>query len=410
MHRLLSTIQKPIHFPDKFTDHGTKGFHKSQAVWEFFEIPAGGMAHAKVNHPILPGIWEELIFCGINRGLNLAFIAGSKDATFYTGQVLDIHFTIPTSDGTVYRGQIRNIELLPNNFMRLHLSPVQVSMALANDLAAWLVFMACVSPAKVKRFGFPIRIFHGRIKLCYASSTQDYTNVLELRRQAYTGAGKIKSSATREEMAIELDKSSHILCAYHGERLVASAAIFYPESESVTLRSETAFPGNKFPNRHLPKREVMEINCLCTDEEYRGGDLFLVLYEHLLQQMILSKRKWVLAVSDLKLKPMYLKLGFHDQQAKGVFHGQEHHLIKFSKKIALVADNILFKTWASIYYLPINDLREKNQLKLSPIDKVHLLLKLQLAKIVRRQETKIRELAFQSGFRVANRRLHNEPY
>lgn len=344
---------------------------------ECIRLPESVDIRAEAVNPIFFAEWAPLRLIGLQPGLNLDFITRDPALPLFKGQSLDILLTLPTSAENLYRGEILGLERVPGGYVKIRLKPISLSARLANDLAELLACDAGVNPDTLKRFGFPTRFFRNRITFRFVESMEDYEKVLILRRNAYVDVGKRDADTAPEEMSIEWDKTSRILCAYHDDLLVASAAMTFPRTESETLRSETAFPGNRFPGNPPPKSELLEINSLCTHKDFRRGDLLHAVFEQIARIFILSDRKYIMNLSDSTLLPMYLGIGFKDQGEKGTFLGRPHHLIKVSRNAVIKAEGLGLFRWNLLYGNLMEDLLSKRMLAMSAWER--LILKARLA-------------------------------
>jgi hypothetical protein len=327
---------------------------------------------AEAVNPIFFGEWSDLRLAGLQPGLKLDFITRDAALPLFKGQRLDVHLILPTSGDNRYRGEITALERIPGGSVRIRMNPVSLSHGLATDLAESLACDAGFNPDMLKRFGFPTRFFRNRITFRFVESMEDYEKVLTLRRNAYVEVGKRDAETAPEEMSIAWDKTSRILCAYHDDLLVASAAMTFPRSESETLRSETAFPGNRFPGDPPPKSELLEVNSLCTHKDFRRGDLLHAVFEQIARIFILSDRKYIMNLSDANLLPMYLGIGFKDQRETGTFLGRPHHLIKVSRDTVLKSEGLNLLRWSVLYGDLMEDVLAKRMLPMSAWERLAL--------------------------------------
>jgi hypothetical protein len=351
--------------------------------------------HAETPNPILFGEWSSLKLFGIQAGLKIDLLSTDPALPLFVHQILAVHLALPSAGTNIYEGEIIALERLDSSTIRISLKPVNISVGLANDLAELLTFEAGISPDILKQFGFPVRFFRHRLVFRYVESQADYEKVLTLRRNAYVEIGKRDAATTPAEMAIEWDKISRILCGFHDETLVASAGITFPSDSVEILRSETAFPGNKFPGNPPKKTEILEINSLCTHKDYRKGDLLKAVFEHLARVFILSDRNYVMNLSDDSLLPIYLSIGFKDMHETGVFLGRNHHLIKISRSAVTEGKGLGLLSWNILYGDLIQDILEKRLINFSPWQKFLLRLKLAFKPIAKKILDRKQEKRFQ---------------
>ncbi|MBW8888511.1 MAG: hypothetical protein JF616_12210 [Fibrobacteres bacterium] len=261
---------------------------------------------------------------------------------------------VPSAGPTLYRGRI-TLCLPEGTSWRFSTAPLHLPYSLANALSSWLVFTAGIPPAEAYRVGFPLRIFRGRLDFSYAVTREDYAKVLELRKEAYTRVGKVRAGAKPEDMVFAWDNSSRILCAFHGDVLVASAAICFANSEDDVLVGETIFPGNRFPGPIPPRRTMFEINRLCMHRGYRGGDVREAIFEQIARVFLESGREWFYCLCDRYLKPIYLSVGFEDTGASGSCLGKEHYLLRAPRSRASSGAGMNLSAWSATYASVVMD-------------------------------------------------------
>ncbi|MEO7423708.1 MAG: hypothetical protein ABI036_00885 [Fibrobacteria bacterium] len=363
---------------------------------ECLALPETMQIKVVVANPVFYGEWSEMRLCAIRSGFKLELQSRDDSLPFFLGQRIEAKLALPTSGDNHYRGEIISISISGDSTVRIGIKPLSLSASLANDLAELLVFELEISPDALKRFGFPTRFFRARIAFRFVENMEDYEKVLILRRNAYVEVGKRDQATVPEDMSIAWDKSSRILCAFHDGVLVASAALTFPNSESVILRSESAFPGNKFPGKPPPKSQLLEINSLCTHKDYRRGDLLHAVFEHIARIFLLSDRKYIMNLSDSTLLPMYLGIGFKAQGVTGQFLGRPHHLIKGSREGITKARGLGLLRWNILYGDLMQDLLVKNMLGLNAWDRAMLRFRLAFKPLANRLHRINGERAFRN--------------
>ena len=200
---------------------------------------------------------------------------------------------------------------------------------IAERVAQSLILDLQLSLDLVKKLGLPTPKISDGLKFRFIKTDDEYIEVLKLRFKAYQLAGKVADGRTYSDMASPLDHVSRILVAYHGNRIVASIAIAFPETDDTVLDTERAFP-NGYPKRVPQKTDSIEIARLCTDPEYRGSDLLLRIFEHTYKTMQCGGRKNIITSTDDKTWPLYKRLGFKKtgmKYAHPYLSGLVHHVI-----------------------------------------------------------------------------------
>jgi hypothetical protein len=346
---------------------------------EFLRIPEKADLIAEAENPFFYGERSQLRLCGLRPGLRLDFFAQDPAHPLFRDQTLKLHLLIPTSGECRLDARVESLELAPGGRLKVRVRAEGMDSALANDLAEFLAYDNGISPEILKRLGFPIRIFRHRIEFRFVETMDDYAQVLALRRNAYVEVGKRGAETASEDMSLTWDKRSRILCGYYKETLVASAALTFPASDSEVMRSETAFPGNRFPGNPPPRTRVMEVNSLCTHRDFRRGDLIQAVFEQIARIFVLSDRDHIMNLSDDTLLPMYLGIGFKAQGHIGKFLDRPHHLIRIDKDTPMHARGIGILHWNILYGDLMRELASKGMIRLRPAEKWALAIRLAFA-------------------------------
>lgn len=317
---------------------------------------ARGGVEAETRNPLLYGEWCRLSLTGLERGPVLVFHSDDPSLPVFPGGGMEVHLKFPSSRGNSVAGRVEGFTPASSGGILFNLAPRHFSAELANELAESLVFESELPPDELKAMGFPARYFRDRLEFRFAATMEDYRKVVLLRRNAYVEAGKKPPDTPPEAMSSKWDRKSRILCAFHEDTLVASASMTFPESESVTLRSEAAFPGGEYPPGIPAKTSFIEVNSLCTHREYRKGDLLHAMFEQIARCFLLSDRAHILTLCDGSLLGLYLRIGFRDLGHRCAYLGMEHHLIRLDKDAIRSGKGISTLAWAGLYGELIRDL------------------------------------------------------
>lgn len=369
---------------------------------ELLRISADIDLIAESENPLFFGERSQMRLCCLGTGLRLDFLTKDSAHPWFRGQKLGMHLLVPTTGECRMTGRIESLELAPGGALKVRVRAEAMDAALANDLAEFLAYENGVSPETLKRMGFPIRIFRQRIEFRFVETMDDYAQVLALRRNAYIEVGKKAAGTPAEAMSLSWDKRSRILCGFYKGTLVASAALTFPSSDSDVMRSETAFPGNRFPGNPPPRSRVMEINALCTHKDFRRGDLLRAVFEQIARVFVLSDREYMMNLSDDTLLPLYLGIGFRDQGHTGQILGRPHRLIMGSKATVTRSHGMGWLRWNILYGDLIRDLASKGMLDLSARAKIGLALRLALGPLAKRLYESKSHRAFKRALMAAD--------
>lgn len=312
------------------------------------ELPSGKL-EAEIRNPLLYGEWVNLELAGLAPGPRLIFTSRDPALAVFEGMELEVLLKFPTSDDNALVGKVTGLGKLSDGRLRFHMTPIRFPAELANELAETLVFEGGVSPEALKALGLPARYFRNRLDFRFAADMEEYRQVIRLRRNAYVEVGKKAAETRPESLSSKWDRRSRILCAFHENVLVASAALTFPESESVVLRSEAAFPDSKYPGGVPRKTDFIEVNSLCTHREYRKGDLLHAMFEQIARCILLSDRNHVVTLCDSNLLRLYRDIGFRDLRRTCTYIGIKHHLIVLDRKTLLYGKGMGSLAWAGLY-------------------------------------------------------------
>jgi predicted GNAT family N-acyltransferase len=222
-----------------------------------------------------------------------------------------------------------------DNLIYITLKILEFPKGLKAKLGDFLFEMSDVTMKEIRAAGLQLTSAAEKLRFRYIRTEAEYIDVLQLRYKAYKEAGKVVAGRTYRDMAAPLDHMSRILAAYHGDKLVASAAMCFPNDESTVLDTERPF-GQKYPKPIPPKRQCMEVSRLCTDSDYRGSDLLQRVMEHLYKGMHCGDRLFVITSSDEKLWPLYRRMGFKKLKMSydhPYLAGMKHHIIMADRSI-----------------------------------------------------------------------------
>ncbi len=310
-------------------------------------------------NPILFGEWASLKLYGLQPGLKIELLSSDSSLPLFTCQRLIIHLALPTSGDNVYEGEITALERLRGDTIRFQMKPLRISEGLDHELSELLAFEAGISLETLRRYEFPPPRMRARLTFRFVDNMEDYTQVLQLVRDAQAEPGQQNLETTDDGIAGGEDKANRILCAFHEKTLVASATLTFPTSQSSALRSETAFPGNKFPSQTPTKTELLEVNGFSMHRDYQSNDLLRAYFEHVARILVLSDREFILILSDQTQMANFLEIGFQDLQQKGIFLGREHQLIMLARNTILQGHGLKVKVWNNLYAELLQDILDK---------------------------------------------------
>lgn len=144
----------------------------------------------------------------------------------------------------------------------------------------------------------------------YLKSQEDYQSVLKLRLSAHQFDRNIKEDleVTPEDMGDIEDTRSRIIVGMYRDRVVATGRVRFNELDSPLEHEKYIdWPAD------MPRRdEILEISRVCTDPEFRRGDLLAGLFQFACATCIQMEKPYVLIGSWPEMRTFYSKLGWKD--------------------------------------------------------------------------------------------------
>jgi hypothetical protein len=164
------------------------------------------------------------------------------------------------------------------------------------------------------------------IEFSFVRSSEDYEQVLELRRMAYSAEDKVPPETPAEEMSDLFDSRSRIvLCKLRG-RVVASARLTFHEQSDLLEHEEYVAWSPDLPRRD----ESVEVTRACTHPEYRAARLFFPLLSFIVMTALEARRTWVITSSTTDLLEVYERVGMTrlgTTYANPMLNNATHHLL-----------------------------------------------------------------------------------
>jgi N-acyl-L-homoserine lactone synthetase len=109
------------------------------------------------------------------------------------------------------------------------------------------------------------------VQFSFAQTEEDYREVLRLRYECYSAAGKTKSGASPESMGDAFDHHSMIIVGKHGARIICSVRIIlHRNGEPLEQEQFVRWPSS------LPARsQIAEVTRACVHQDFRASDVFV---------------------------------------------------------------------------------------------------------------------------------------
>ncbi len=154
---------------------------------------------------------------------------------------------------------------------------------------------------KIKGAGLSVPSIAGGVCYDFAQSTEDYRDVLKLRKETYRWAQLTSHDLKLEDLGDEYDARANILIARHQGKCVGSLRIVFPGPNDHPQQAEYITLPDFFP----PNEQIAEVTRICIDPNYRKGDLILGMLKLTILTVLQSGRSWVLGGAEDAMLPFY---------------------------------------------------------------------------------------------------------
>ena len=290
-----------------------------------------------------------------------------KDHIFFPHQKVELLFSVQSLKMDKLKASIVQIQQASKSTVTLVLKIDQLTKSLEADLVNQLVINPNVTLETIRNAGFQIKNVAHHFRFRFVKTQEEYEQVLALRFAAYKAAGKVTAETTIGSMAAPLDHISRILIALHGDKVIASVSLSFPETNDTTMDTERPLKGG-YPDFIPPKIEMIEVARLCTDPDYRRGDLLLRMFENIYKVFVTSGRKYLISSTDKKLWPIYKNLGFKKVGLKydhPYLAGIEHDIILIHISVPTTGKGINPLKWWFLYSKMTSFVESRNEIRRS---------------------------------------------
>lgn len=179
----------------------------------------------------------------------------------------------------------------------------------SEGLVRYVLTLVDIEPFELRKVGFETNRIKDIINYRFVRSQQEYYEVLQLRHITYAAVKKLSRDADLTSSSHDYDAHSRILGAWHHNRLVGSAALFFPDGKTVPFEVQKCLSPADF--RKLPNpSEMMEVAGLCLHHNYRKSDILVGIFQRIFKTMIETKKTYILACCDSYLWKIYESIGF----------------------------------------------------------------------------------------------------
>lgn len=249
------------------------------------------------------------------------------------GMKLELMLSLPMVSQIQVSVVIRNVNLAVDNgkdYLAIGASFITLDPRSRQAIGQYLIqFGRGVSPKELRDQRLVPKSVSPSIEFSFVRTIDDYRKVLELRKVAYVGAGKISPDTHSSEMGDIYDVRSRIVVGKYKGRVVASAGLVFNEyHDRMEIEEFVEWPDQ------LPRRdEMVEVIRNCTHPDFRGGDLLMAMFKFIAITVLQAKRRYAVIGCTPDLIPLYRKIGMEDQKLE-----YRHRKLNDAKHTVMLAD------------------------------------------------------------------------
>lgn len=228
--------------------------------------------------------------------------------------------------------------------------------------------------SEIRSSGLKIKQIKTYIDFDYVRNEKDYSEVLNLRKQAYGREGKIPGHTRAEDMADIFDLNSIIIIAKHQETVIGSVRVTYCKDSTDRYELEDSIV---VPNE-FKRSETIEISRLCVSDDFQGTDVVHGLIERCTEVGFKLGIKRVITSCVASMLDYYAKIGFF-QKGKAFYlktlNNLPHYFLVHNTQTSLKSTNLNPVYWFFSYSNIVKHLSKYNVVsepELSKLNKIYL--------------------------------------
>jgi hypothetical protein len=270
---------------------------------------------------------------------------------------------------------IKNVNLTVDNgkdYLSIGVNFTTLDSASRQAIGQYLVqFGYGVSPKELRDQRLIPRSVASSVEFSFVRTIEDYRDVLELRRVAYEGAGKISPDTPSSDMGDIYDVRSRIIVGKYKGRVVASAGLVFNEyHDRMEIEESVDWPD------HLPRRdEMVEVIRNCTHPDFRGGDLLISMFKFIAIAILQSKRQYAVMSCTPDLIPLYRRIGMQDQKLEyrhRKLNGARHTVMLGDVPSTVAGGLVNPIYWNAIWADTLKYLRTSNSVELNALSRTRV--------------------------------------
>jgi len=211
------------------------------------------------------------------------------------------------------------------------------------------VIVAAIQDNSFRKIMYPREKFGNSLdfEYVYITCEDEYNEILKLRHQAYSLAGKTPQGATYLDMKDQFDRDAVIVAAKSRGEIAGSVRIMFPNSGTMTEHGRFV----EYPKEFPPVVQVAEVSRLCVAPKFSGGGIIYGLMTSMFIPALTNGRRYIFSGAAGKLLNFYEKCG---GQRTGIKYqntdlaGLVHELMLWDIFDLVTAKNIDAKHWKKL--------------------------------------------------------------
>ncbi len=306
----------------------------------------------------------------------LQLYASLRNKHLVPGMELDTIVSFPLVGQVSLRLKIKNARIITLNgrdYLSLGTSFVNSPKPVLNTISQYVFqFGPNTSVKELKKEGLPVKSISSALEYTWVKTSQDYKDVLQLRKEAYIGVNKLSPNAKNEDIADIFDARSRILMVKYRSSLIASLRIIFHEPEDRLEHEEFI----KLPKNFPRKDQMIEVTRICTHPSYRGADLLYSLIKQVSLIAIQSDRKWIVGSATKELTSLYVKMGYRSYSKLKFKHknlgSSDHFILLGNMPNILSGQGMSPHFWNYLYSDLVDFAVKKGMLNFSPVMNIRM--------------------------------------
>jgi len=269
-------------------------------------MPEGTALYGLMEHPFLYDQTSLIQIKNVSRNL---FVAVSHDRSFAVFPTMGVVFSMNLFGAQdPVHGRVVGIRPLEDG-VEFVITIERMSEETEDDLVRFVLTLVDLEPFQLRKVGFRTDKIKDIINFRFVRTQQEYYQTLQLRHITYAAVKKLSKSADLRNSSFDYDRHSRILGAWHHDRLVGSAAIYFADGVEKRFVVQNHLSMEDFAK--LPDPATMiEVVGLCLHHNYRKSDILVGIFQRLFKTMIETSKTYIVACCDSYLWKIYESIGF----------------------------------------------------------------------------------------------------